>query len=136
TNYILTKMDEEGVPFEKALQDAQDLGFAEADPTADIEGLDAARKMAILTRLAFHMDIRLDDIKTRGITNVSLTDLKYGKELGLTMKLIGIAKAHGDTLQVNVEPVFIANDHPLSSVKNEYNAVYVKGRAIGETMFY
>lgn len=136
TNYILTKMDEEGVPFEKALQDAQELGFAEADPTADIEGLDAARKMAILTRLAFHMNVRLDDIETRGITNVSLTDLKYGKQLGLTMKLIGIAKAHDDTVEVNVQPTFIANDHPLSSVKNEYNAVYVKGKAVGETMFY
>ncbi|HEY4600849.1 MAG TPA: homoserine dehydrogenase [Cerasibacillus sp.] len=136
TNYILTKMDEEGVPFEEALQDAQKLGFAEADPTADIKGLDAARKMAILARLAFHMNVALDDIETRGITNISLTDLEYGKQLGLTMKLIGMAKTHNDTVEVSVQPTFIANVHPLSAVKNEYNAVYVKGKAVGETMFY
>jgi homoserine dehydrogenase len=136
TNYILTKMDDEGVSYEDALKEAQELGFAEADPTADVEGLDAARKMAILARLAFSTPVELDDVEVSGISNLSLTDLEYGKKLGFTMKLIGIANFDDGKAEVGVEPVFLANDHPLANVKNEYNAVYVNGEAVGETMFY
>src|SRR5690625_2049859 len=90
TNYILTKMDDEGVSYEDASKEAQELGFAEADPTADVEGLDAARKMAILARLAFSTTVELDDVEVSGISNLALTDLEYGEKLGFTMKLIGI----------------------------------------------
>ncbi|WP_099156664.1 homoserine dehydrogenase [Virgibacillus ndiopensis] len=136
TNYILTKMNEEGVTYDDALKEAQDLGFAEADPTADVEGLDAARKMAILSRLAFSTDIELEDVEVNGISNLSLSDLQYGKQLGYTMKLIGFANCHNKNVEVSVQPTFLANEHPLAAVKNEYNAVYVNGEAVGETMFY
>src|SRR5690625_4863894 len=91
TNYILTKMDSEGASYEDALQEAKDLGFAESDPTADVEGLDAARKMVILARLAFLTDVELDDVDVSGISNVEQADLQYGKQLGYAMKLIGFA---------------------------------------------
>lgn len=136
TNYILTKMDDEGVSYEDALKEAQELGFAEADPTADVEGLDAARKMAILARLAFSTTVELDDVEVSGISNLALTDLEYGKQLGFTMKLIGIANFDNEQVEVSVQPTFLSNEHPLANVKNEYNAVYVNGEAVGETMFY
>lgn len=136
TNYILTKMEESAVPFKEALADAQELGFAEADPTADIEGLDAARKMAILSRIAFSTNVKLSDIETNGINNLSLVDLEYGKQLGYTMKLIGLAKSNNGTIEISVQPTFIAKGHPLAGVKDEYNAVYVRGKSVGETMFY
>src|SRR5690625_2163425 len=136
TNYILTKMNNEGVSYEDALKEAQDLGFAEADPTADVEGLDSARKMAILARLAFSTTVELDDVEVSGISNLALTDLEYGEKLGFTMKLIGIANFDNEQVEVSVQPTFLANDHPLANVKNEYNAVYVNGEAVGETMFY
>lgn len=136
TNYIMTKMDEEGVSYEDALKEAQELGFAESDPTADVEGLDAARKMAILSRLAFSTDVDLSDVEMSGISNIELADLQYGKQLGYTMKLIGFANCHGQQVEVNVQPTFLNENHPLAAVKNEYNAVYVNGEAVGETMFY
>lgn len=136
TNYILTKMNEEGMTYENALKEAQELGFAEADPTADVEGLDAARKMAILGRLAFSTDVDLDDVEVNGITNLPLVDLQYGQKLGYTMKLIGFANCYDHHVELSVEPTFISKQHPLAAVKNEYNAVYVNGEAVGETMFY
>jgi len=136
TNYILTKMDDEGVPYDDALKEAQELGFAEADPTADVEGLDAARKMAILARLAFSTPVDLNDVEVSGISDLELTDFQYGKKLGFTMKLIGIANFDNNQVEVSVQPVFLKSDHPLANVKNEYNAVYVNGEAVGETMFY
>lgn len=136
TNYILTKMDKEGLSYETALKQAQELGFAEADPTADVEGLDAARKMAILCRLAFSMDVDLQDVEVRGISDIDLDDLEYGNQLGLTMKLIGYANFDNQKLEVNVQPTFLSEHHPLANVNNEYNAVYVHGEAVGETMFY
>jgi homoserine dehydrogenase len=136
TNYILTKMDKEGLSYETALQNAQKLGYAEADPTADVEGLDAARKMAILSRLAFSMDIDLEDVEVTGISKVTKEDLKYGDMLGYTMKLIGYAHQVDGKAEVSVQPTFLSKNHPLSSVNDEYNAVYVYGEAVGETMFY
>ncbi|MHA6253325.1 homoserine dehydrogenase [Oceanobacillus sp. CAU 1775] len=136
TNYILTKMDEDGMSYEAALAEAQELGFAEADPTADVEGLDAARKMAILGRLAFSTPVDLDDVQVTGISNVSSEDIKNGNDLGYTMKLVGYADFSNQKLEIHVLPTFISNNHPLASVKNEYNAVYVYGKAVGETMFY
>lgn len=136
TNYILTKMSDEGRSYEGVLKEAQELGFAEADPTADVEGLDAARKMTILATLGFSMHIDLDDVKVSGISNITEEDLRYGKQLGYTMKLIGYAHREGEKVEVSVAPTFLSNNHPLASVQNEYNAVYVYGEAVGETMFY
>jgi len=136
TNYILTKMDQEGQSYEDALQKAQELGFAEADPTADVDGLDAARKMVILARLSFFTNVELEDVDVEGIANVSLTDIEYGKKLDLTMKLIGFATRHENQIEVSVQPTFLAKTHPLAAVNDEYNAVYVSGEAVGETMFY
>jgi homoserine dehydrogenase len=136
TNYILTKMSQEGRAYEDVLKEAQDLGFAESDPTADVEGLDAARKMTILATLGFSMNIDLADVSASGISNVTEADLRYGKQLGYTMKLIGYAHREGEKVEVSVQPTFLSDNHPLASVQNEYNAVYVYGEAVGETMFY
>ncbi|SFB07074.1 homoserine dehydrogenase [Lentibacillus halodurans] len=136
TNYILTKMHNEGVSYEDALKEAQELGFAEADPAADVDGLDAARKMAILCRLAFSTYIDLEDVEVTGINGIDLADLQYGDNLGFIMKLIGFAKFDDKQVEVNVQPAFISKQHPLADVKNEYNAVYVYGEAVGEAMFY
>jgi homoserine dehydrogenase len=136
TNYILTKMSKEGLAYEDVLKEAQELGFAEADPTSDVEGLDAARKMTILATLGFSMHIDLADVRVSGISKVTEEDIRYGKQLGYTMKLIGYAHREGEKVEVSVQPTFLADDHPLASVQNEYNAVYVYGEAVGETMFY
>ncbi|WP_462411202.1 homoserine dehydrogenase [Neobacillus sp. Marseille-QA0830] len=136
TNYILTKMTNEGKSYQEALKEAQELGFAESDPTADVEGLDAARKMTILSTLGFSMHIDLEDVLVTGISNVTEEDINYGKQLDYTMKLIGYAHRDGDQVEVSVAPTFLSNSHPLASVQNEYNAVYVYGEAVGETMFY
>ncbi|MGG1400040.1 homoserine dehydrogenase [Bacillus salipaludis] len=136
TNFILTKMSSEGLAYEDVLKEAQELGFAEADPTSDVEGLDAARKMTILATLGFSMHIDLEDVKVSGITQITEEDLRYGKQMGYTMKLIGNAHREGEKVEVSVQPTFLSNNHPLASVQNEYNAVYVYGEAVGETMFY
>jgi homoserine dehydrogenase len=136
TNYILTKMSDEGRSYEEVLKEAQELGFAEADPTSDVEGLDAARKMTILATLGFSMHIDLEDVQVSGISKVTDEDLRYGKQLGYTMKLIGYAHREGEKVEVSVAPTFLSNNHPLASVQNEYNAVYVYGESVGETMFY
>ncbi|KHF41108.1 homoserine dehydrogenase [Halalkalibacter okhensis] len=136
TNYILTKMTQNGSSYEEVLKVAQELGFAESDPTADVEGLDAARKMAILATLGFSMDVSLDDVTVKGISSVTKTDLDYCDQLGYTMKLIGLAKRDEGRVEVSVEPTLLPKEHPLASVHNEYNAVYVYGEAVGETMFY
>jgi len=136
TNFILTKMSKNGAAYEEVLKEAQELGFAEADPTSDVEGLDAARKMAILATLGFSMEIDLDDVSVQGITSITEEDIQYGKQLGYTMKLIGMAKQDGDKVEVSVQPTLLSDSHPLAAVQNEYNAVYVCGEAVGETMFY
>lgn len=136
TNFILTKMIKEKSPYEEVLKEAQDLGFAEADPTADVEGLDAARKMAILARLGFSMNVDLDDVKVKGISRITDEDISFSKRLGYTMKLIGIAQRDDNKIEVSVQPTLLPDHHPLGAVHNEYNAVYVYGEAVGETMFY
>ncbi|MCY9110847.1 homoserine dehydrogenase [Bacillus atrophaeus] len=136
TNFILTKMIKEKSPYEEVLKEAQSLGFAEADPTADVEGLDAARKMAILARLGFSMNVDLEDVKVKGISQITDEDINFSKRLGYTMKLIGIAQRDGSKAEVSVQPTLLPDHHPLAAVHNEYNAVYVYGEAVGETMFY
>ncbi|TVP82481.1 MAG: homoserine dehydrogenase [Alkalicoccus sp.] len=136
TNYILTKMTKEGRLYEDVLKEAQALGYAEADPTADVGGLDAARKIAILGTLGFSMNLDLHDVSVEGITEVTSQDLAYSKQLGYTMKLVGIANRQDDKVEVSVQPTLVPHEHPLASVDNEFNAVYVYGEAVGETMFY
>ncbi|WP_058306843.1 homoserine dehydrogenase [Gracilibacillus massiliensis] len=136
TNYILTKMTDDQLAFEPVLQEAQELGFAEADPTSDVDGLDAARKMTLLANLAFKMEIGLEDVEITGIRTISQEDITFATSLGYTIKLIGIASIHNGKVEVSVEPTLLPKDHPLALVKNEFNAVYVYGEAVGETMFY
>ncbi|MCT2535883.1 homoserine dehydrogenase [Aquibacillus koreensis] len=136
TNYILTKMTDDHLAFDPVLKEAQELGFAESDPTSDVDGLDAARKMTLLANLAFKMEIGLDDVEVSGISNISQEDISFADSLGYTIKLIGIASINNGKVEVSVEPTLLPKDHPLALVKNEYNAVYVYGEAVGETMFY
>ena len=136
TNFILTKMSQEGASYEDVLKEAQQLGYAEADPTSDVEGLDAARKMVILSRLGFHANVELSDVEVKGITQISKEDILYAKRLGYEVKLLGIAERHDDRIGISVQPTMVKTSHPLSSVNGVYNAVYVYGEAVGETMFY
>ncbi len=136
TNFILTKMKHEKMSYEDALAEATELGFAEADPSADVDGIDAARKMVILASLAFSTEVRLDDVFVRGLKEIRDGDLELAEQFGYTVKLAGSAKKDGDGIEVAVEPVLFPNSHPLASVNNEFNAVYVYGDAVGETMFY
>ncbi|WP_182201567.1 homoserine dehydrogenase [Paraliobacillus salinarum] len=136
TNYMMTKMADEGLAYEEVLKEAQDLGFAEADPTADVDGLDAARKMTLLANLAFKMELHLEDVDVSGIRNITQEDISFADSLGYTIKLIGIASMNHGKAEVTVEPTLLPKDHPLALVKNEFNAVYVYGEAVGETMFY
>jgi homoserine dehydrogenase len=136
TNYILTKMSEEGADYADVLKEAQALGYAEADPTSDVEGFDAARKMAILATLGFRVPMRLEDVEVKGISGVSKEDIAYGKKLGYVVKLIGLARRDNDEIEVSVQPTMVHHSHPLASVNGVYNAVYVHGEAVGETMFY
>jgi len=140
TNYILSKMEQEGWSFVDALKKAQALGYAEADPTADVEGQDAAYKLAILAMLAFNAPIDLKQIKLQGITQITKSDFDFAKEFGFTIKLFGVAKEHNDKnkegIELGVYPCLVPLRHPLANVSGANNAVYVKGDAVGETMFY
>lgn len=136
TNFILSNMTEKGAGYAEVLAEAQALGYAEADPTADVEGLDAARKLAILSSIAFNRRIFFEDVSVEGITKIDATDIAFGKEFGYTIKLLGIAKETKKGLSLNVHPSFISSNHPLASVRGSYNALYVKGNGIDDAMFY
>ena len=136
TNFILTKMAEEGMEFQEALALATELGYAEADPTADIEGLDADRKMAILASIAFHSRVTFADVYTEGITKITATDIRYAKEMGCDIKLLGMAKNTPVGFETRVQPMLIPSTHPLASVRDSFNAVFVHGDAVDDTMFY
>ena len=140
TNYILTRMQTEGGDFEPILKDAQELGYAEADPTADVDGLDAADKIAILAALAFGGRIDRENIYCEGIRNISAADITYAEKLGFVIKLLAIAKLptenNTNSIQVRVHPTLVPNNHPLSSVNDVNNAVLVEGEPIGQVMFY
>lgn len=136
TNYILTKMSQEGASYEEVLREAQQLGYAEADPTSDVEGLDAARKMTILATIGFRMNVELKDVEVQGITKVTKEDIACAKKIGYELKLIGIADRQDDRISVSVQPTLVKREHPLASVGGVFNAVFVRGEAVGETMFY
>lgn len=135
TNYILTKMTQEGWDFDDALKEAQRLGFAEADPTADVEGLDAGRKMAILASIAFHSRVTFKDVDVKGITKITAKDIQYAKEFGYTLKLLGVARNEGGKMEVGVSPMMIPSTHPLANVNDSFNAVFVHGDAVDDAMF-
>ncbi len=138
TNYILTQMTQEGADFSEVLAEAQKLGYAEADPTADVDGYDAADKIAILAAIAFNGRIKRDDIPCEGIRQINATDISYADDLGFVIKLLAIAKAnaHNDSLQVRVHPTLVSKAHPLANVNDVYNAILVEGEPLGQVMFF
>ena len=136
TNYILTRMFEDNMEFQEALDQATELGYAEADPTADIQGLDAGRKIAILASTAFHSRVVFDDVYTEGITKITARDIRYAKELGCVIKLLGVAKNAENGIEVKVQPMLVPEGHPLASVNDSFNAVFVHGDAVDDAMFY
>ncbi|MBW4514744.1 MAG: homoserine dehydrogenase [Timaviella obliquedivisa GSE-PSE-MK23-08B] len=141
TNYILTRMQTEGSSFDDVLADAQQLGYAEADPTADVEGLDAADKIAILASLAFGKRINLEEVYCEGIRQITAADITYAERLGFVIKLLATAQRDGDSefpdrLQVRVHPTLVPKTHPLTNVNGVYNAVLIEGDPVGQVMFY
>lgn len=136
TNYILTKMRDEGLDFDVVLKQAQELGYAERNPQADIEGFDACRKIAILTSLAYGMQVDYEDIYTEGISNITKQDIAYAKALNASVKLFGTSKKVGDQVYAMVAPKLIRETHPLYSVNNVFNGILVKGNLLGDVMFY
>ncbi|HIR93114.1 MAG TPA: homoserine dehydrogenase [Candidatus Egerieimonas intestinavium] len=136
TNYILTKMTQEGMEFQEALAEATRLGYAESDPTADIQGLDAGRKMAILASIAFNSRVTFADVTTEGITKISAKDIQYARELGCVIKLLGVAKNTPEGIEVGVSPMLIPQSHPLAAVNDSYNAIFVVGDAVQDAMFF
>ena len=136
TNYILTKMTNEGSSYEDALKEAQRLGYAEFNPTADVEGFDATYKLSILSSLAFNTKISIENVHREGITSVTKEDIKWGKELGYTLKLLGVGKNTPNGIEVRVHPTFVSNSNPLASVNDSFNAVALVGDAVGEIMLY
>ncbi len=136
TNYILTKMAREGQTFEEALKKAQELGYAERNPEADVEGYDTCRKITILTALATGKEVNYEEVPTEGITKITDTDFKYAKKMGTSIKLFGTSRMEDDKASVYVCPMMVGQDHPLFAVNDVYNAVMVKGNTLGTVMFY
>lgn len=138
TNFILSKMDEEGTDYAMALKEAQALGYAEADPRADVEGADAAAKAAILAGLAFHTRVTIDDVATQGIDGVSVEDVRAARDMGFVVKLLAVAELTPDErgVVVRVHPAMVPRSHPLASVRDAFNAVFVEADAAGQVMFY
>ena len=136
TNYILTKMAQEGSDFADVLKEAQELGYAEKDPTADVEGYDACRKIAILTSLAYGKTLDFNDVYTEGITKITDRDIVYAGKIGAKVKIFGSSKKDGDRISAKVAPVLIYPENPLYSVDDVFNAILVKGNMVGDVMFY
>ncbi|PSM59107.1 homoserine dehydrogenase [Clostridium diolis] len=136
TNYILSKMELEGADFDDVLKEAQEKGYAEADPTSDIEGYDAQYKLAILASLAFGSKIDVKNVYREGITKIEAVDMKYAKEFKMGIKLLAIAKETNGKVELRVHPTMIPKKHPLSNVYDSYNAVFIRGNAVGDLMFY
>ncbi len=136
TNYMLDKMTTDGVDFATVLAEAQAKGYAEADPTADVGGWDAARKIAILASIAFGTRVSLEDVSVEGITRIEPEDIDYGRELDYVVKLLAIAQENEKGVNARVHPAFIHKSHPLAAVRDVFNAIFVRGDAVGDTMFY
>jgi homoserine dehydrogenase len=136
TNYMLSRMSKEGLGFQEALREAQSQGYAEADPSSDVEGYDAARKLTILASIAFNTRLRLDQVYVEGITRVTAEDIEYAANLNYVVKLLAIAREGSDGVEVRVHPALLPKNHPLASVNDVYNAIFVTGDAVGDVMFY
>lgn len=137
TNYMLTKMSNDHMDFAEVLKEAQEKGYAESDPTADVGGFDAARKIAILASIGFNSRVVMDDVSVEGIQHISLRDIEYAKELDYVIKLLGIAKQYDNKkISVGVHPTMLPKNHPLASINDVFNAVYIEGKPIGEAMFF
>ena len=136
TNYMMTEMSEKGADFDEVLKDAQAKGYAEKDPTADIEGYDACRKIAILSSLAFGNHVNYEEIYTEGITKITVEDMKYASALGMSIKLLATSKKENDKFYAMVSPVLVGTDSPLYSVNDVFNAIFVHGNVLGDAMFY
>ncbi|ESL01904.1 homoserine dehydrogenase [Catonella morbi ATCC 51271] len=136
TNFILTKMNDEGLDYETVLKEAQDMGYAEKNPTADVEGFDTCRKIAILTSLAYGKQVDFEDIRTEGITKITKEDMEYAKALNASIKLIGESKKENGTVYARVAPALIDREQPLYSVHDVFNAIFVKGNMVDDVMFY
>lgn len=136
TNYMLTKMSDEGVDFDEVLKDAQEKGYAEKDPTADIEGYDPCRKIAILTSLVCGRQVDYEDIHTEGITKISATDIKYAKAMNRSIKLLAMSREEGDNYSCLVAPFLLPVTHPLCGVNDVFNGIFVHGNVLGDAMFY
>lgn len=136
TNYILSKMYQEGLEYKDVLSEAQRLGYAEADPTSDVEGYDSARKVAILSSLCFNTYVTFKDVYTEGITNITKQDISYAKKMGYNIKLLGVSKENDGKIEAYIYPAFIPNTCQISNVKDAYNAVYLKSNLLGESMYY
>lgn len=136
SNFILSEMTEQGRPFQEVLKRAQALGLAEADPTLDIEGIDTAHKLSILLSLAHGTQLPLDDIYREGISQIAPMDIEYARELGYRIKLLAIGKAEGGTIEARVHPTLLPEQHLLSKVDGPFNAIFIKGDAVGSTLFY
>ncbi len=135
-NYILTRMTDEGVPFDEVLKDAQELGFAEADPTYDVEGIDTAHKLAILMTIAYGKHVQLDDINTEGISNIEPIDIEFAKEFGCRIKLLAISRHHGSHVEARVHPTMVPNSHMLANINGAYNAIHFNGDTVGNVLLY
>lgn len=136
TNYMLSRMTDDGLDYDSALAEAQAKGFAEADPTADVDGHDAAAKIAILASIAFNSRVTVDRVPVEGIRDIKPVDIAYAAEMGYAIKLMAIARRLGDGIDIRVHPTMIPLSHPLAKVDGVYNAIYVTGDAVGETMFF
>ncbi|QSO54787.1 homoserine dehydrogenase [Alicyclobacillus curvatus] len=136
TNYILSKMTQLGVSFETALADAQRLGYAESDPSSDVDGLDAARKLTILASIAFTSTVSLSDVRVQGIRNITASDVRFASQLGYVIKLLAVGTDRDGKLSLEVRPSLVPNTHPLAHVSESYNALYVRGDASGDLMFF
>jgi len=136
TNYILSKMTIDGISFEQALKEAQEKGYAEADPTSDVDAYDAVYKLAIMASLSFGTKVNHDNIYREGIRNISAVDIEYAKKFGYTIKLLAIAKEESNKLELRVHPTLIPSSHPMANVNDAFNAILIKGNAVGELMLY
>ena len=136
TNYILTQMTENGLDYNDVLKDAQEKGFAERDPSGDVEGIDVANKLSILMSIVFGIRVAPDDIPTQGITSITKDDINFATQFGYKIKLLATAKKTDRTVECHVQPALVPFDHPLASVSNEFNAVFIKGNAVDDLMFY
>lgn len=136
TNYMLTKMANEGADFDEVLKDAQDKGYAEKDPTADIEGYDPCRKIAILSSLVCGQQVDFEDIHCEGITKISATDFKYAKKMGRSIKLLASSRKVGESFSCMVAPFMLSQEHPLCGVNDVFNGIFVHGNVLGDAMFY